>query len=74
MKQNIENELQALTNALISFGLANYEILDSELGRNKYCLRDSNHKCLTGWWNYDQLNHFIMGYGKAYNKFINATP
>ena len=73
MKQVIDStdnksvrELQALKNALTSFNLTGYEVLQTPLNkRHTYILRDDKGTSLTGYWTYDQLNHFILGYGKA---------
>jgi hypothetical protein len=70
--KNNPAEIEALNNALISLGLTDYEILKDEMTGNRYCLRQLKNggmKCLTGWWNYEQLNHYIMGYGKAFHTF-----
>lgn len=67
-KQNWEQEKQALENALNSYNLKGYEIwVDHHgfRGNKTYFLRDSEGNRITGSWKYENLNHFIMGYGKA---------
>lgn len=68
MKNNYENQLQALNNALDSFNLTGYKIFQSHTRKYQFYLTDDKGNYLTGVWNYEQLNHFIMGYGKAFNK------
>lgn len=69
MKRNTElhsGELQALRNAIESLNLVGYEV--HQYGnRAKYFLTDNNKTSLTGEWDYIRLNHFIMGYGNAFN-------
>lgn len=61
--------LQSLKNALVSFNLKGYEVLESPIkDRETYILRDKNGTSLTGYWSYKELNHFIMGYGKAFKE------
>jgi hypothetical protein len=61
-------ELQSLRNALSSLNLTGYEIFQSQTSKYQYCLIDDRANYLTGFWNYTNLNHFIMGYGKAVNE------
>lgn len=63
-----KNELEALNNALKSFNLKGYDVFGSHTRKYQYCLLDDKATYLTGFWNYEQLNHFIMGYGKASKK------
>lgn len=66
-----ERELQALKNALISLNLKGYEIWANHNGfrsKTTFLLRDDEGNSIAGSWNYDRLNHFIMGYGKALNR------
>lgn len=66
-----ENELQALKNALESLNLKGYEVWPNHNGfrsKTTFLLRDDEGNSLTGSWTYSNLNHFIMGYGKAFNK------
>lgn len=66
MKQNTISEFEALNNAINSLNLKDYQVLcDNNKKNPRYCFRTPEGKCLTGWWDYEQLNHFIMGYGKA---------
>ncbi len=71
VKYTNKAELEALTNALDSYGLQGYKIKEFKLRiRNpNYLLVDDEGVSLTGYWTFEQLNHFIMGYGKAFNKF-----
>ncbi len=64
------NQLQALKNAILHYGLDGYQVherFDDDRRRTmaKYLLADDKGTSLTGEWTYDQLNHFISGYGKA---------
>lgn len=68
MKKNYETELEALNNALDSLNLMGYKIFQSHSRKYQFCLIDDKGNYLTGFWNYVNLNHFIMGYGKAFNK------
>jgi hypothetical protein len=68
-----DDKLQALQNAVTSLKLTGFEVLSAApIQKGKYCLRDSNQKCLTGWWDYNSLNHFILGYGKAWERIRRA--
>jgi hypothetical protein len=72
-----ENELQALKNALTSFNLKGYEVWPNHNGfrsKTTFLLRDEEGNSITGSWNYDRLNHFILGYGKAFEKANNPQP
>lgn len=74
--KNIENELQALNNAINYHNLAGYTVhqrfeTDKRKKVGKYFIMDDKGTSITGTWDYDQLNHFILGYGKAFNKFKN---
>lgn len=62
------NGLQSLKNGLNHFKLTGYEVHQFQ-DKNKYTLNDNTGTSLTGWWDYDKLNHFILGYGKAVNKY-----
>lgn len=73
MKKNYEAELEALNNALYSLNLTGYKIFQSHTRKYQFCLIDDKGNYLTGCWNYEQLNHFIVGYGKAFNK-LNPKP
>ena len=65
---NAINELEALRNALKSFNLKGYEIYqDANQKKVTYCFVRIDKENLTGWWDYTRINHFIMGYGKAFN-------
>lgn len=69
-----ENELQSLKNALVGLNLNGYGVNVNHNGFRKkatYFLRDDKGTSITGSWSYEQLNHFILGYGKASNK-LNA--
>jgi len=71
-----ENELQALKNALISFNLKGFEVWPNHNGfrsKTTFLLRDDSGTSITGSWNYDRLNHFILGYGKALKKEVPPT-
>ncbi len=69
MLNNSELELQALNNALDSFGLNGYKVYSLPGRKITFLLRDSEGNSITGYWDYVRLNHFIMGYGKAFKKF-----
>lgn len=64
-----EKELQALNNAVNSLNLTGFTVHVDQTKKGKYLLIDNEGTSLTGYWDYKALNHFIMGYGKAYNKF-----
>ena len=68
-----ENELQALRNALNSLELIGYNVYwyDEPRRKNKYFLVDDKGTSITGSWEYDKINHFILGYGKAIEKYSN---
>jgi len=68
MKQD-NNELQALENAVNNLNLQGHKVFPAQGYKAKYFLRDNEGNTLTGSWDYTRLNHFIMGYGKAFNKF-----
>jgi hypothetical protein len=63
---NPTQEQIALENALNSYNLKGFKIVS--LRKNKYTLLDDKGNSITGYWSYDNLNHFIMGYGKAKDK------
>lgn len=66
-----ESELQSLKTAVVSLNLEGYEVRPNHNGfRNKttYFLSDEKGTSITGSWNYTELNHFILGYGKACKK------
>lgn len=70
----IDNELEALNNCLNHYNLTGYKIhkyyqQDKRIKTNLYFLTDTKGTSLTGHWDYSQLNHFIMGYGKAYKNY-----
>lgn len=71
--KNIENELQALRNAIDSLNLKGYTVHETFLGNGKstgkYYLRNDEGISITGTWGYTELNHFILGYGKAMKAF-----
>lgn len=68
------NELQALQNALHSFNLTGYDVHEWKQRNNKikglYFLTDQKGISLTGHWGYSEINHFILGYGKAAKEVI----
>ena len=66
----LKTEFEALNNALNSFELWGYKIHINRDSK-KYVLVDDKGMSLTGEWDYVRLNHFIMGYGKAFKKFNN---
>lgn len=59
------NEKQALQNALNSLKLNGYKVTQNQIREGQYCLIDDNGNSLTGFWNFEKINHFILGYGKA---------
>lgn len=59
------NENSALQNALNSFKLKGYNVVESQLKKATYILVNDKGIRITGNWDYEKLNHFIMGYGKA---------
>jgi hypothetical protein len=64
-----ENEMQSLNNLLISFKLKGYKILRNyNYKTRKYFVFDSNGDSITGSWGYNEINHFLLGYGKAFTK------
>lgn len=65
--KKIENELQALRNALDHYNLTGYTV--HQWYKATYHLTDDKGASLTGAWDYVQLNHFIMGYAKALKIF-----
>lgn len=72
------DELEALTNALNFHNLTGYKIHEwrTQDKRNKvkkYFVTDDKGVSITGGWDYISVNHFILGYGQAYNK-TNAAP
>lgn len=72
--KNTENELQALKNCLNHHNLGGYTVhewqqQDKRKTKGKYFLVDDKGNSLTGHWDYLLINHFIAGYGKAFNKF-----
>jgi len=72
-KSNWEGELKSLQTAVISLNLKGYEVCPNHngfRGKTTFFLRDNTGISITGSWNYTELNHFILGYGKAYNKFV----
>lgn len=71
LEDRICNEIKALKNALDSLNLTGFTIHEAgQRLKGKYFLRDKEGNSLTGYWDYVRLNHFIMGYGKAFNKFV----
>ena len=71
-KTKWENELQALKNIVSNLQLNGIDVYVNHNGGRKnptYFLRDETGNTITGSWDYTRLNHFIMGYGKAFNKF-----
>ncbi len=64
----VQSEIQSLENALKSFGLSEYKVYADQARKGKYFLKDDKGNSITGYWDYVRLNHFIMGYGKAWNK------
>lgn len=73
MKQD-NNELQALENAVNNLNLKGHKVYPAQGYKAKYFLRDNEGNTITGSWDYTRLNHFIMGYGKAFNKFTAEHP
>jgi len=68
MKQNNISEFEALTNAIKSNNLTGFtikEYIPPSCRNVKYVLVDDTGTSLTGTWDYEKVNHFIMGYGKA---------
>ena len=66
-----EYELQSLKNIVRNLNLKGCEVFVNHNGGRKkqtYFLRDATGNTITGSWDYTQLNHFIMGYGKANNE------
>jgi len=66
------SELEALNNALNSYNLNGYQIHkywadDKRKTKQMYFLTDDKGTSLTGHWYYTEIQHFIMGYGKAIN-------
>lgn len=70
-KIKVENEMHNFQNALNSFGLKGYKVYNEPGRKPRYFLRDNEGISITGYLDYTQLNHFILGYGKAFNKFKN---
>lgn len=71
-----EGELQALRNSIEYHNLKGYTVhqnftTDKRKSVGKYFLMDDKGTSLTGTWDYMKVNHFIMGYGKAFNKLKN---
>ena len=72
MKQDWEAELKSLKTAVESLNLKGYDVWVNHngfRGKKTFFLKDEEGMSITGSWNYRDLNHFILGYGKAYNKF-----
>jgi len=70
-KAKWENELQALKNIVANLNLKGCEVFVNHNGfrcNPTYFLRDETGNTITGSWTYSNLNHFIMGYGKALSK------
>ena len=68
-----ESELQSLKNAVINLKLTGYDVWVNHngfRGKKTFSLRDDTGTPITGSLDYNNLNHFILGYGKAYNKSI----
>lgn len=59
------NEISALQNALNSLKLKDYRVIESKQKKATYILVNDKGISITGNWNYEKINHFIMGYGKA---------
>lgn len=64
------HEFTALHNCLNHYNLTGYQIheyfqQDKRRTKQMYFLTDEKGVSLTGHWEYLELNHFIMGYGKG---------
>lgn len=69
----IDAQLEALNNSLTHFNLTGYKIYkyyqqNKRKIKSLYFLTDPKGTSLTGHWDYSQLNHFIVGYGRAVNE------
>lgn len=70
-KQKRKTEFIALENAIISLNLEGHKVfIDySQNLLSRFYFVDDLGNSLTGSWSYEKINHFIMGYGKAYARF-----
>lgn len=74
-KKKRKAELDALTNAVNNLNLENHKVLIDYSQRllRRYFLVNDLGISLTGCWDYEKINHFIMGYAKAYARFNNSN-
>ena len=66
----MKNELESLSNCISSYKLTGFTIheyfqQDKRKTKPLYFLADGKGNTLTGYWEFSQLNYFIMGCGKA---------
>jgi len=71
LNKQSESEMGAMQNALNYYYLNGYKVSRdySKLRRLQYFLHDNEGTSLAGSLNYTEMNNFIRGYGKAYQKF-----
>lgn len=71
----VDKQIEALNNSLNYHNLTGFKIheywqQDKRVKKKLYFLTDGKGNSLTGHWESSEINHFILGYGKAINKLI----